>query len=140
MNQSGERKVIPFKTKNIVSTGDIVISSQTEEVVFYEKTFKLTNKSITGSIRYGESASSLAAVPARSFIPMERTYDNTRIGSVTVTADGTYELRLRMEYDFDWNTDEVMFEFNNDGKHYSVKVNSLATLVANPDLALVLSE
>ena len=140
VDQSGERKVIPFKTKNIVSTGDIVISSQTEEVVFYEKTFKLTNKSITGSIRYGESASSLAAVPARSFIPMERTYDNTRIGSVTVTADGTYELRLRMEYDFDWNTDEVMFEFNNDGKHYSVKVNSLATLVANPDLALVLSE
>lgn len=140
VDQSGERKVIPFRTKDIVSAGDIVISSQTDEVVFHEKVFKLTNKSVSGSIRYGESASSLAAVPARSFVPMERTYDNTRIGSVTVTSAGTYELRLRAEYEFDWNTDEIMFEFTAGGKHYSAKVSSLAALVANPDLALMLSE
>ena len=141
INQSGERKVIPFKTKDIVSAGDIVISSQESEVRYYTKTFKLTNQSITGSIKYGADAGSATAVPARSFVPMERTYDGTRIGSMTITADGQYELRLRAEYDFDWNTDEIMFEFhqkNGDQTvHYSAKVNSLATLFANPNLVLV---
>ncbi len=141
IDQRGERKVIPFKTKDIVSAGDIVISSQESEVRYYTKTFKLTNESITGSIRYGADAGSASAVPARSFVPMERTYDGTRIGSMTITSDGRYELRLRAEYDFDWNTDEIMFEFhqkNGDRTvHYSAKVNSLATLFANPDLVLV---
>ena len=135
-DQTGERKVIPFRTKGIVSAGDIVISSQQEEVKFYTKTFKLTNKSITGSIRFGTDAASAAAVPARSFVPMERTYDSTRIGSMTITADGTYELRLRGEYDFDWNTDEIVFEFNSGDVHYSVKVSSLAELFNNPNLVL----
>lgn len=137
INQNGERKVIPFKTKDIVSAGDIVISSQESEVRYYTKTFKLTNQSIAGSIKYGTDAGSAVAVPARSFVPMERTYDGTRIGSMTITADGTYELRLRAEYDFDWNTDEIMFEFNSGGVHYSVTVSSLASLVNNPNLVLV---
>lgn len=136
INQNGERKVIPFKTKDIVSAGDIVISSQESEVRYYTKTFKLTNQSIAGSIKYGTDAGSAVAVPARSFVPMERTYDGTRIGSMTITADGTYELRLRAEYDFDWNTDEIMFEFNSNGTHYSTKVSSLANLFANRSLVL----
>lgn len=137
INQSGERKTINFKTKDIVSAGEIVISSQEEEVVYYKKTFKLNNQSITGSIRFGTDASSAVAVPARSFVPMERTYDNTRIGSMTITSDGTYELRLRAEYSFDWNTDEIMFEYTANGVHYSVTVDSLADLVASSDLVLV---
>ena len=136
VDQSGERKLIPFKTKDIVSAGDIVISSEQDEVRFHTKTFKLTNKSITGSIKYGDSASAAQNVPVRSFVPMERTYDNTRIGSMTVTSDGRYELRLRAEYSFDWNTDEIMFEYNVGGVNYSVAVNSLAALVANPNLIL----
>ncbi len=136
INQSGERKVIPFKTKDIVSAGDIVISSQESEVRYYTKTFKLTNESITGSIKFGADVASAGAVPARSFVPMERTYDGTRIGSMTITSDGTYELRLRAEYDFDWNTDEIMFEFNSNGTHYSAKVSSLANLFANRSLVL----
>lgn len=137
VNQTGERKVIPFKTKDIVSAGDIVISSQQEEVRFYTKTFRLINQSITGSIKFGNTVSSAQNVPVRSFVPMERTYDNTRIGSMTVTSDGTYELRLRAEYSFDWNTDEIMFEYNAGGVNYSVKVSSLAALVANPNLVLL---
>ena len=105
-------------------------------VRYYTKTFKLTNQSIAGSIKYGTDAGSAVAVPARSFVPMERTYDGTRIGSMTITADGTYELRLRAEYDFDWNTDEIMFEFNSNGTHYSTKVSSLANLYANRSLVL----
>lgn len=137
VDQTKERKLIPFKTKEIVSAGDIVISSEQEEVRFYTKTFKLSNESITGTIQYVPDGGSAANVPARSFVPMERTYDGTRIGSMTITVDGTYELRLRAEYDFDWNTDEIMFEFNSGGVHYSVTVSSLASLVNNPNLVLV---
>ena len=138
VNQSGERKTIRFKTKNIVSAGDVVLSSQTDEVVYYSKTFKITNNSITGSIKYGESATSaLADVPAKSFVPMERTYDNTRIGSMTITSDGKYELRLRGEYDFNWYTDEIQFEYTVGNTVYTAKYNSLNDLMTSKDLVLV---
>lgn len=136
IDQSGERKVIKFKTKDIVSVGDIILSSQEEEVVFYRKRFSMNNKSITGTIRFGADAGSATAVPERSFVPMERIYDGTRIGSMTVGENGTYELRLRAEYEFNWNNDPIMFEYLSGGKHYSVRINSLADLVANPNLTL----
>jgi len=139
VNQNGERKVIPFKKKNIVSNGNITISSDESLVVYYTKTFRVTNTSITGNVKYGDTSSSLADVPVRSFVPMERTKDNTRIGSMTITADGRYELRLRAEYDFNWYTDEISFEFSNGGKHYSQTINSLADLFDSPDLNLLLT-
>ena len=135
-DQTGERKVIPFKTRNIVSAGDIVISSQQDEVRFYTKTFKLTNESITGAISYVPAGGTVTTVPQRSFVPMERTYDGTRIGSMTITSDGRYELRLRAEYDFNWNTDEIMFEYTAGGVHYSAKVESLEKLFTNRDIVL----
>lgn len=135
-NQNGERKVIPFKKKDIVSAGNVTISSQDDIVVYYSKTFKLTNTSITGSIKYGDDSSSAVSVPVRSFVPMERVKDNTRIGSMTVTEDGKYELRLRAEYDFNWYQDEIKFEFNSNGVHYSATVNSLEDLFKSTDLVL----
>ncbi|BDW75132.1 hypothetical protein BFINE_09270 [Bacteroides finegoldii DSM 17565] len=49
VNQTGERKTLHFTTKSIVSAGDIVISSNEEKVVFYSKTFRVTNKSMAGT-------------------------------------------------------------------------------------------
>ena len=39
-NQAGERKKLPFKTKSVVSAGDIVVSSNNKQVVFFEKRLK----------------------------------------------------------------------------------------------------
>lgn len=140
VNQNGERKTIRLKTKNIVSAGNIVISSQEEEVVFYKKTFRLNNASITGTIKFGENAGSMTDVPARSFVPMETAKDGTRIGSMTIHEDGKYEIRLRAEYDFNWETDKITFEFLSDGKHYSTEVESVATLMSGSrDLELLLT-
>ena len=36
-SQKGERKKLPFKTKSAVSAGDIVVSSNNRQVVFFEK-------------------------------------------------------------------------------------------------------
>lgn len=141
VNQSGERKTIRLKTKNIVSAGNIVISSQEEEVVFYKKTFKVNNKSITGTIKFGENESSLTDIPARSFVPMETVKDGTRIGSMTIHENGKYELRLRAEYDFNWETDKITFEFLSACKHYSTTVNSVAELMSEShNLVLLPSE
>ena len=138
VNQAGERKTIRFKTSRIVSAGDVVLSSQTEEVVYYTKKFKIANNSISGTIKYGDSATSaLADVPAKSFVPMERTYDNTRIGSMTITSDGKYELRLRGEYDFNWYTDEIQFEYTVGNTVYTAKYRSLNDLMTSKDLVLV---
>lgn len=137
-SQIGERKTLPFKTSSIVSAGEIVISSNKEKVVFFDKMFKVTNTPITGTLKYGASELN---VPRSAFIPFERTRNGSRIGAVTVTADGQYELRLRKEYTFNWYTDEVVFHYEAaDGTKYNKTYQNLATLFASPNVVLELIE
>ena len=124
--QTGERKVIPFKTKQIVSAGSITLSSDESKVVYYTKTFDIHNTSMTGTLTYG---SSNTPVPAGTFVPFS-TEDGTRIGVVTVKENGSFELRLRAEYDFGWNDSEVKFEAKIAGVEYKAEFASLATLAA----------
>lgn len=131
-NQTGERKTLPFKTSSIVSAGDIVISSNKEKVVFFDKTFTVSNTPISGTLKYAG-----ADVPRNAFVSFERTRNGSRIGSVTVTADGRYELRLRKEYTFNWYTDEVEFHYEDtDGNVYHKTYQNLAALFAAPNVVL----
>lgn len=137
-NQTGERKTLPFKTSSIVSAGNIVISSNKEKVVFFDKTFKVSNTPISGTLKYGTNGLN---VPRSAFVSFERTRNGSRIGSVTVTADGRYELRLRKEYTFNWYTDEVEFHYEDtDGNVYHKTYTNLAALFASPDVVLELAE
>ena len=56
---------------------------------------------------------------------------------MTITADGQYELRLRAEYDFNWYTDEIQFEYTKGETVYYVKFDSLNDLITSKDLVLV---
>lgn len=133
-NQTGERKTLPFKTSSIVSAGDIVISSNKEKVVFFDKTFKVSNAPISGTLQYGTNGQN---VPRSAFVSFERTRNGSRIGAVTVTADGQYELRLRKEYAFNWYTDEVEFYYEaTDGTMYHKTYQNLAALFAAPNVVL----
>lgn len=138
VNQSGERKTLPFKVKTPVSAGDIVISSDQEQVVFYSKTFRVTNSSITGTLKYVDDNGAGQIVPAGAFVAFERVSNNSRIGSVTVTADGRYELRLRKEYAFNWYTDQVQFHYELNGKVYHGKAEggTLSALFDKKDIIL----
>ena len=126
-SQVGERKRIAFKTKSIVSAGEIIISSDESKVVFYQKRFRVRNSSISGAIQYriGER---VVDVPAGSFVPFEVLPTYNRIGTVTITENGAYELRLRSEYRYDWNTDDVKFQFVADGVKYEKTFSSLSAL------------
>lgn len=135
-NQTGERKTLPFKTRSIVSAGDIVISSNKEKVVFFDKTFTVSNTPISGTLKYAG-----ANVPRNAFVSFERTRNGSRIGSVTVTADGRYELRLRKEYTFNWYTDEVEFYYEDtDGNVYHKTYTNLAELFASPNVELEIAQ
>lgn len=137
-NQTGERKTLPFKTSSIVSAGDIVISSNKEKVVFFDKTFKVSNTPISGTLKYGTNGQN---VPRSAFVSFERTRNGSRIGAVTVTANGQYELRLRKEYTFNWYTDEVEFHYEGtDGTMYHKTYQNLAALFASPDVVLEAAE
>lgn len=137
-NQTGERKTLPFKTSSIVSAGDIVISSNKEKVVFFDKTFKVSNTPISGTLKYGTNEQN---VPRSAFVSFERTRNGSRIGAVTVTADGQYELRLRKEYTFNWYTDEVEFHYEGtDGTMYHKTYQNLAALFASPNVVLEAAE
>ncbi|WP_234191437.1 MULTISPECIES: hypothetical protein [Bacteroidales] len=128
VNQTGERKTLHFTTKSIVSAGDIVISSNEEQVVFYSKTFRVTNKSMGGNIYYTDELGKHQPVPAGAFVAFERVSNSSRIGAVTVTEEGKYELRLRKEYTFDWYTNPVQFHYELNGKVYHCTYESLSDL------------
>ena len=133
-SQEGERKKLPFKTKSAVSAGDIVVSSNNRQVVFFEKTFKVTNESITGTIRYianGETK----PVPKGAFVSFEREVNGSRIGVMTIREDGRYELRLRKEYNFDWYIDNVELHYTVNGEVYHT-MTKLNELFNNRDLVL----
>lgn len=134
-NQSGERKILPFKINSIVSAGDIVISSDEEQVVYYSKTFRVTNESIMGTLKYNNGTDEVN-VPANAFVSFERVRNGSRIGSVTVTSDGYYELRLRKEYDFSWYDAVNMSYTADDGKTYHKNNITLAELFESPNIVL----
>ena len=128
VNQTGERKTLHFTTKSIVSAGDITISSNKEQVVFYSKTFRVTNSPISGNIYYTDGSGNPQPIPANAFVAFERVSNSSRIGAVTIAANGRYELRLRKEYSFNWNTNPVKFHYEVNGAVYSCTYNSLAEL------------
>lgn len=141
VNQTGERKTLPFVTSSIVSAGDILISSNEEKVVYFSKTYNITNSPISGSMKYRDGAGVEHDVPRSAFVSFERTRNNSRIGSVTVTADGNYELRLRKEYEFNWYTDEVELHYeDNNGDVYHYTYNNLASLFTSPNIVLELAQ
>ena len=129
VDQTGERKVIPFKTRKIVSAGDITISSDEDVVVYYQKKFRVQNSSITGKIKFSKDGTQIP-VPEGAFVPFEADPSFNRIGTVTVEdAEGTFELRLRSEYEYSWDTTKVKFQYTDtDGTIYEKEFNSLSSL------------
>lgn len=127
VSQVGERKSIAFKTKGIVSAGEIIISSDESKVVFYQKRFRIHNSSMTGVIQYRKDGE-VVNVPAGAFIPFEVDPTYNRIGTVTVGENGQYELRLRSEYKYDWVMDKVKFQFVDGGQVYEKQFGSLSAL------------
>ena len=52
-----------------------------------------------------------------------------RIGVVTVHDNGEFELRLRSEYRYDWNVDDIKLQFTDDnGNTFEVEYTSLDAL------------
>ena len=140
VNQVGERKTIPFKTKTVTSAGTITISSDKERVVFYDKQFKVTNKLISGRLKYNTGSQTLD-VPQYGFVAFSRVSDGVRIGSINVGENGVYTLNLRKEYAFNWYTDEIEMHYTHPTTKavYTAKISNLHTLFNSPDIELALS-
>lgn len=132
--QTNERKVLPFVVGSVASAGDIVLSSNKEQIVYYDKTFRVTNESIRGNIVYevenADGTVSQVPVPDDLFVAFERVTNSNRIGSVTMTADGQFELRLRKEYPLNWLGYPVAFHFEHGEHIHHAQYASLAEMYA----------
>ena len=90
---------------------------------------------MTGTIKYGETASStLNNVPKDAFVAFIRTATNSRIGVMTITADGKYSLNLRSEYVFNW-TDKIELDYKVGTDVYEY-TTTLEELFKNKDVVL----
>jgi hypothetical protein len=128
----------------VVSLGEITISTNKEQILYYDKRFSVSNESIEGYITYGDSNASQVDVPKDSFVVLQRVSDGARIGSFTVDSNGHYLLRLRSEYEINWDLDEykvIYTHADGDSKVYdTANTITLPNLMANPNITLILSE
>ena len=126
-NQAGERKKLPFKKEAITVDGDIVISSDPEDVVYWTKRFTVDTRNIMGEIYYKKNDQELPIpIPKDAFVAFVRLRTGARIGVVSITEDGKFELNLRDEYQFTWTDDYIDFYYtvnNSDGSQTTYTLN-----------------
>lgn len=133
-SQNGERKLLPFKKTSITANGNIVISSDKEQVVFWTKTFHVSTERIKGKIQYNDGTE-VKDIPKDAFVSLVYRPEDvkTRIGSVTVgeLKDGkNFSLNLRGEYNFAWNGENhvVLNYRDREGKDYDIQFTNLEEL------------
>ena len=126
ISQEGERKCLPFEKTAITSKGDIIISSNKDKVVFWDKTFEVKTEHMKGQLLYQKAGEKdPTPVPDDAFIAFVRLRTNARIGVVTLNPStggpGWFELNLRDEYTFGWKDDPIDFYYTDKttGKVYN---------------------
>lgn len=129
INQSGERKLLPFVKNSITVEGNISISSNKEKVVYWDKTFEVDTRNICGKLQYRTAGGMDYDVPHDAFIAFVRSNTGARIGVMAVTADGEFELNLREEYRYSWEDDPIeLYYAAPDGNIYVKNLNDISTL------------
>ena len=150
VNQEGERKLLPFIKRSITTGGDIHITTDKEQIVYWDKTFNVETSHIIGEIYY-EKGGQRVAIPKDAFVAFVRLRTGARIGVVTITDDGKFELNLRDEYQFAWEDDSIdfyytdangnvyNFNYTENGVAKAVDLNLLYTLIVERNEPIVLS-
>ena len=110
INQSGERKLLPFKKSTITAGGDITITTDKDAIVFWDKTFNVETSHIKGEIYYKNEQGQFP-VPHNAFVAFVRLRTGARIGVATIYEDGKFELNLREEYTYTWTDDPIDFYY-----------------------------
>lgn len=120
INQTGERKSLPFVKKSITAGGDIHITTNKDRIVFWDKTFNVDTKHIKGEIYYTTKEGNQLPIPKDAFVAFVRLRTGARIGVVTISESGKFELNLREEYQFAWEDDSIDFYYTDaDGTVYN---------------------
>jgi hypothetical protein len=109
-------------------------------VVYHSKSFNVSNRPIAGDITYGDDASNQTALPANQFVSFSLVKNGSRIGSMTITQNGKYELRLRKEYQFNWTGDKVELYTSIGNVYYRAEFADVSTLVASPAIKMIKQE
>jgi hypothetical protein len=109
----------------------------------------VSNDPINGRIGYvpvDENGNELDPItmPADQFVSFSRIYDDSRIGSLIVKAyneanpleNTYYDLRLRGEYEFNWENDPIRIQTQIGGEFYSTTIPDLKYLYNNTTILL----
>jgi hypothetical protein len=132
IDQTGERKLLPFKKTSITAGGDINITTDKNAIIYWDKTFNVETSHIMGEIYYKDKSGVEHPIPHNAFVAFARLRTGARIGVVTVYKDGKFELNLRDEYQFAWEDDSVDFYYtdaNGDVYNFNYTENGVAKSV-----------
>ena len=110
VDQTGERKLLPFKKTSITAGGDIFITTNTDKIIYWDKRFNVETSHLIGDIYY-KNAQGTYPVPHNAFVAFVRLRTGARIGVATIKQDGKFELNLREEYTYTWTDDPIDFYY-----------------------------
>lgn len=111
----------------------------------------MNTQHITGTIKY-EKEGTQYDIPHNAFVAFVRQRTGARIGVVSVTDNGKFELNLRDEYQFNWtddpidlyytDADGVVYNFNYmvGGEEKSVDLDLLYTLTQGDNPIVLTAE
>ena len=152
INQTGERKLLPFKKTSITAGGDINITTDKNAIIYWDKTFNVETSHIMGEIYYKDKSGVEHPIPHNAFVAFARLRTGARIGVVTVYKDGEFELNLRDEYQFAWEDDSIDFYYTDangdvynfnyydeNGEKKAVDLDLLYTLIIERNKRIVLT-
>ena len=125
IDQTGERKSLPFKKSSITAGGNIHISTDKDKVIFWDKTFNVETSHIMGEIYYRDEQGD-HPVPHNAFVAFVRLRTGARIGVASIYEDGRFELNLREEYKYTWTDDPIDFYYtieDNGGNKITYNLN-----------------
>jgi hypothetical protein len=125
IDQTGERKSLPFKKSSITAGGNIHISTDKDKVIFWDKTFNVETSHIMGEIYYRDEQGE-HPVPHNAFVAFVRLSTGARIGVATIYGDGRFKLNLREEYKYTWTDDPIDFYYtieDNGGNKITYNLN-----------------
>lgn len=134
-SQTGERKIINFVTKGLLSEGTVTISANAEQISYFAKSFRIANIPVQGNITFGENKTPLPVGYSISFYNIAT---GDRIYSTVSKETGKYDFHLNSNRPINPENDGIRAFVQIGGKFYTADIQNLNSMFDNSDINLVL--
>ena len=136
VSQNGERKTINFLTASQISAGNVTISANPDQVTYFSKTFRISNKPISGLIKYTDGEGNVD-LPVGYSVSFYNKTTGQRIYSTVISEAGKFDLYLSNNRPVDIEKDPVIVSVQIGGNYYEAEIPYVKDLFVNNTVTFI---